>query len=90
MHRLQIRPIVHNLREPPAIPPTYVWFCAVVWECGEGQANTDIQMAVTNTHFALATMPHAKCNKLSVSCKKFILLIVSPAFSMPQFWSCIF
>jgi len=30
-----------------------------VWECGEGQ--TDTQTAVTNIHFTSAT-PHAKCN----------------------------
>jgi len=31
-----------------------------VWECGEGQADT--QTAVANMHFASA-LPHAKCNE---------------------------
>jgi len=58
LHRLQIHLIVNNQRAPPTIPPTYVWVCAVVWECGEGQ--TDTQTAVASIHFALA-MPHVKC-----------------------------
>ena len=61
MHRLQIHPIVHNQRAPPTIPPSYIQVHAVVWECGEGQTETDTQTAVTNIHFASAT-PHAKCN----------------------------
>jgi len=56
VYRLQIRSILHN---PSAIPPSYIRVRAVVWECGEGQ--TDTQTAVTNIHFASA-MPHAKCN----------------------------
>jgi len=40
VHRLQIYPIMHNYREPPTtIPPTYIRGRAVVWECGEGQAD---------------------------------------------------
>jgi len=62
VHRLQIRPIMHNQRAPTTIPPTYIRVRAVVWECGEGQTNrqTDTQTALTNIHFASAT-PHAKC-----------------------------
>jgi len=48
---------------PPTIPPTYIRLCAVVWECGEGQ--TDTQTAVTTIHFASAK-PHAKC--IDVTC----------------------
>jgi len=55
--RLRIRSIVHNWRESPTIPPTYIRVRAVVWECGEGQ--TDTETAVTTIHFASAT-PHTK------------------------------
>ena len=37
LHRLQIRPIVHN----STIPPTYIRVSAVVWTCGDGQTQTD-------------------------------------------------
>ena len=30
---------MHNYRAPPTIPPSYTRFCAVVWECGEGQTD---------------------------------------------------
>jgi len=54
VHRLQIRPIVHNYRAPPSIPPSYIRVRAAVWECGEGQTDrhTDIQTAVATIHFA--------------------------------------
>jgi len=39
VHRLQICPIVHNLRAPPTIPPSYIRVHAVLWECGEGQTH---------------------------------------------------
>ena len=39
VHRLQIRPIVHNYRAPPTTPPSYIQVRAVVWECGEGQTH---------------------------------------------------
>jgi len=41
VHRLQIRQIVHNYRAPPTIPPSYIRVRAAVWECGEGQTDTD-------------------------------------------------
>ena len=40
MHGLQIRPTVHNYRAPPTIPQSYIRVRAVMWECGEGQADT--------------------------------------------------
>jgi len=36
---MQIRPIVHNYMAPRTVPPAYVPVRAVVWECGEGQAD---------------------------------------------------
>jgi len=45
---------------PPTIPPRYIRVRSVVWECGEGQPDT--QTTVANTHFASAT-PHATCNE---------------------------
>ena len=51
-----------QLEGTPTIPPTYIWVRAVVWECREGQ--TDTQTAVTTIHFASAT-PHANCNEKS-------------------------
>ena len=38
VHRLQIRPIVHNGRHRYH-SPSYIRVCAVVWECGEGQTD---------------------------------------------------
>ena len=48
-------------RSTPTIPPSYIRDRAVVWECGEGQADTQthIQTAVTTIHFASSTT-HAK------------------------------
>jgi len=41
MHRLQIRPTVNTqLGGTPTVPPTYIRVRAVVWECGEGQTDT--------------------------------------------------
>jgi len=48
-----------QLEDTPTISPSYIRVHALVWECGEGQ--TDTQTAVTNMHFASA-MRHAKCN----------------------------
>jgi len=54
-----------QLEGTPAIPPTYVQVCAVVWECSEGQTDTcaGTLTCVTNIglHFASAT-PHVQCN----------------------------
>ena len=46
----------------PNIPPSCIRVRAVVWECGEGQTDTDTQTAVASIHFALATTK-AKCNE---------------------------
>jgi len=54
---------VHNYTAPPTIPPSYIRVRAVVWECGEGQ--TDTQVGVTNIHFTSA-MPHVKCSELKL------------------------
>jgi len=42
-------------------PKLHTHFCAVVWECGEGQRDRQTQTAVTNIHLTSAT-PHVKCN----------------------------
>jgi len=44
----------------PTIPPSDIRIAAVVWECGEGQ--TDTQTRVTAIHFASSTT-HAKCDE---------------------------
>jgi len=64
MHWLQNCPIVHDHRAPPTIPSSYIQIRSVVWECGNGQ--TDTQTVATNTHFVSAT-PHAKWNDASVT-----------------------
>jgi len=46
-----------------------------VWECGEGQ--TDTQMHVTNIHSASAT-PRAKCNKVTLLCEIFGIFLIHP------------
>jgi len=65
VHRLQICPTLHNYRAPTTIPPSYIRVCAVMWECGEGQTDTQtdtqIQARITNIHFASSTT-HTKCN----------------------------
>jgi len=45
VHRLQIRPIVHNYGAPHTTPPSYirVHARAVVGACGRGQTQTDRQ-----------------------------------------------
>ena len=60
IHRLQIRPIVHNQGASPTTPPSYIRVRAVVWACGRRQ--TDRQTRVTTIHFASSTT-HAKCNQ---------------------------
>jgi len=40
VHRLQICPIVHDYRAPRTIPLRYIPARAVMWKCGDGQANT--------------------------------------------------
>ena len=59
VHRLQIRPIVHNQGASPTTPPSYIRVRAIVWACGNGQ--TDTQTRVTTIHFSWSTT-HAKCN----------------------------
>ena len=39
VHRLQIRPIVHNLGASPTYPPSYIGVRAIVWACGRGQTH---------------------------------------------------
>jgi len=53
VHRLQIRPTVHNKRASATIPPSFIQVRAVVWE-----GTTDKQTAIANIHFVSA-MPHA-------------------------------
>jgi len=40
VHRLQIRPIVHNYGASPTTPPSYIWVRAIVQACGRGQSHT--------------------------------------------------
>ena len=39
VHRLQIRPIVHNQGASPTTPPSYIRVRAMVWACGCGQTH---------------------------------------------------
>ena len=67
MHRLQIRPVVHNLGASPTTSPSYIRVRAIVWTCSRGQTHTephrqtDTQTRVTTIHFA-SSSTHAKCN----------------------------
>ena len=72
VHRLKIRPTVHNYRVPPTTPQVT---CGSVQWCGNAardrqtdrqththtHTHTERETAVTNIHFASAT-PHAKFN----------------------------
>ena len=40
VHRLQIRPIVHNYAEPLPFLQSHILVRAVVWKCGRGQKDT--------------------------------------------------
>jgi len=39
VHRLQIRPIVHNKGASPTSPPSYIRVRAIVWACGRRQTD---------------------------------------------------
>ena len=62
VHRLQIRPIVHNLDSSPTTPPSYIRVRAIVWACGRGQTDrqTKTKTRVTTIHFSWSTT-HTKC-----------------------------
>jgi len=53
VHRLQIRPIVHNKKAPAAILPSYICIRAVVWECGEGQTDRQTHRWPRSIHISL-------------------------------------
>jgi len=59
VHRLKIRPIVHNQEAPPTIPPSYIRVRAVMWTCGEGQTQTDTD--ASDQYTFLSSTTHAKC-----------------------------
>jgi len=69
VHRLQIRPIVHNHS-----PKLYVGVCSSVSMRRQTDTQTDTytetqtQTCVTNMHFAFSTT-HAKCNRTNVAQK---------------------
>jgi len=65
VHRLQIRPIVHNYRHLLPFSQVTSGPCSSARECGEGQTDrqSDTQTVVANIHFSSA-VPHAKCNEL--------------------------
>ena len=60
VHRLQIRPIVHDYSRCIPYHP-HNWHPGTCSSVGM-RRRTDTQTAVTNIHFASAT-PHAKCNR---------------------------
>jgi len=62
VHRLQIRPIMHNYRASHTTPPSYIRVRAIVQACDRGQTHTqtDTQTRVTTIHFSWSTT-HAKC-----------------------------
>jgi len=64
-HRLQIRQIVHKQRALPITAPNnYILVRAEVWECGEGESDTDRQTHCRRPwplYFASSTT-HAKCS----------------------------
>ena len=51
-----------QLEPPPPIPLTYIRVRAVVWECGEGQIDTQAAVKAI-VHFA-SDPPHTRCNNL--------------------------
>ena len=70
-----------QLDNTPIIPPSHIRVRAAVWECGEGQ--TDTQTVLINIHFASA-MPHVKCNNWSKLMQNELeACIASKNYSMP-------
>ena len=74
VHRLQIRPVVHNQGASPTTPPSYIRVRVIVQACGRGQTyrQTNTETRVSTIHFASSTT-HAKCNKNTIS--KFLGII---------------
>jgi len=66
MHRLQIRPIMHNDRAPPTIPPSYIRVRGGGNAARDTQTDTDRQTAVDNIH--VSATPHVKCNQQRLDC----------------------
>jgi len=65
VHRLQIRPTLHNYGASPTTPPSYIRVRAIVlaYDRGQTHRHTDrhTHTRVTTIHFASFTT-HAKCN----------------------------
>jgi len=63
VHRLQIRPIVHNYGASPTTPPSYIRVRAIAQACGRRQTHTHrhTDAHVTKIHFSWSTT-HVKCN----------------------------
>jgi len=70
VHRLQIRPPVHNWKASLTTIPSFIRVRSVVWACGCGQTDThtdtQTQTRVTTIHFASSTT-HAKCKNCTVT-----------------------
>ena len=64
--------LTHSVEGTPTIPPSCIRVRGLVWECGEGQTETqtnrytESQTAVITVHFASSTT-HAKCNKFNIN-----------------------
>jgi len=49
VHRLQIRPILHNYGASPTTPTSYIRVRAIVWACGRGQTDRHTDARDHNT-----------------------------------------
>ena len=49
VHRLQIRPIMHNQGASPTTPPSYIRVRAIMWACGRGQTHRHISRGLRLT-----------------------------------------
>jgi len=72
MHRLQIRPIVHNYRGHPLpflqVTSGSVQYCGNA-ATGEGQTDTQIHRRLWPRYIFASAMPHSKCNYCPFLCR---------------------
>ena len=72
VHRLQIRPTVHNQGASPTTPPSYIWVRAILWAWGCGQIDTQThtyrhtEERDHNTFRMVGYTTHAKCNNVII------------------------
>jgi len=77
VHRLQIRPIVHNRGASPTTPPSYIRVRAIVWACGRGQIHRHADRhADARDHNIFLVVYDSRELQLSITEKKYSCLFL--------------